>query len=186
MHLDIVEIPHEIKKVSLTIPGWDYLSILTELDHIYEPNNPLDDRLITNPLAPHGKEWNGAELIYKLWKLYPDPWQMITDTITHTVGMIEGYDVVCESLTTSIMEPGDFTIPHFHSGQIHAIWYLSDDVMDDLELYSLSNSEFIPIKSIPVTSGDLIVFSGNMAHGTTDLLHKRLLLALTFYKKNFK
>jgi len=179
---DVCDIPEEFHTLNLTIPGWDYDTVLSELLKYYEPDNPLEDRMITNPLTVT-QSGNETDLNYKLWEIIPDPWSQIRDTITDACGMFMGLKLECLSLTTSIMEPGDFTIPHYHSGTIHALWYLSDTVLDDLVFYSILDREFVPIEYVKIKPNDLVVFSGNIAHGTEDLTKKRLVIALTLRKK---
>ena len=181
---DVCDIPQEFSQTNLVIPGWDYDSVITELLNYYEPDNILDDRMITNPITlVQTDNTDGAtEPNYKLWEIIPDPWCQIRDTITQACGMFMGMKLKCESLTTSIMSPGDFTIPHYHSGTIHALWYLSDTHLDDLVFYSIMDREFVPVSQVKIKPNDLVVFSGNIAHGTEDLIHDRLVIALTFKK----
>ena len=179
---DVCDIPEEFHTLNLTIPDWDYDTVLSELLKYYEPDNPLEDRLITNPLTLT-QSGNETDLNYKLWEIIPDPWIQIRDTITDACGMFMGTKLECLSLTTSIMEPGDFTIPHYHSGTIHALWYLSDSELDDLVFYAIMDREFVPVEYVKIKPNDLVVFSGNIAHGTEDLTQKRLVIALTLRKK---
>ena len=184
--VDVCDIPHEYHITNLEIPAWNYQTLLSELERYYEPDNPVDDRMITNPLTAEAdqKDYeNTSKWNYKLWEIIPDPWTEICDTITRAVGMLTGNKMECLSLTTSIMEPGDYTIPHFHPGTIHALWYLSDTDLDDLVFYSFMDHEYVPVEYVKIKPNNLVVFSGNIAHGTEDLTQKRLVIALTLRKK---
>lgn len=173
-------------KTKLYLKDWNYESVSSALWDIYDPDNRIDNRLITNPITDHNLEPNreGTWYTYKLWELYPDPWTLIRDRITNTVNLLLGKDLECVEMTTSLMEPEDFTITHTHDDVIHAIWYLSDEELDDLILYSNTGFGDPKVHSrVPVESNDLLIFSGNTHHGTEDLSHKRCLIALSFTEK---